>query len=155
MIATALPEALEQARSGIAGFYEEAAHGGGARTIGQTMDLLRQCLDLRDALASMDKLLAEVRSKSEKALLDYQEMMGVSRLATDGLTVSFDPNALRAKYDPEKWDGVMKWAVETGNTHIIQRRLTDARVEELIRLKTALPEGLSVETYTKISVRRK
>jgi hypothetical protein len=48
-----------------------------------------------------------------------------------------------------------KWAVDTGNTHIFHRRLTDAKVIDLCNSGTALPEGLTLESFVNMNIRRR
>lgn len=118
------------------------------------MEALRQIKDDKERLAAEEKRLNEAEARIMAELLDYHAQSGVDSLKGGGVTVSFDDEAMRAKYDPEKWANIVKWAAETGNDHIVQRRLTDSRVVELVANGVALPDGLTLETYTKVSVRR-
>lgn len=115
---------------------------------------LRRVIDARELLAEEDRKLSERRQQIERELLAFHEMSGLEKVAGAGVTVSFDPEAVRCNYDPERWDGIVRWAVETGNLHVIQRRLTDGKILDLVREGTELPEGLTLAPYTKISVRR-
>lgn len=115
----------------------------------------RLCRDLADKVSNLDKMLSQRRDQLEGRLLAYHKDTGLQSLSGAGLTVSFDPAAFRAKYDPAKWSDVVKWAVETGNDFIVQRRLSDAKVVELFDGGVALPDGLSLENYVKVSIRRK
>ncbi len=123
--------------------------------VGSVLQNLRALIDLREKVAELDTALSKRKTELEGKLLDIQKSSGLSSFADFGVSVTFDTGAFRAKYDPEKFNDVMKWAVETGNEFIIQRRLTDAKILGLIDEGVSLPEGLSVESYTKISVRRK
>jgi hypothetical protein len=116
---------------------------------------LRSIIDQREQLARQDKELSERRSAIERQLLDFHHSSGLDSLSGGGLGVGFDPTALRAKYEPEQWNNIAQWAVATHNEHIIQRRLSDAKIVELIDSGVELPAGLSVEQYVKISIRRK
>jgi uncharacterized protein YlxW (UPF0749 family) len=126
-----------------------------ATNVTETLRMLRQVIDEREQLAAQDKVLSERKSALEAELLNFHASTGLNSCAGAGLSVTFDDGAVRAKYDPSKWADIVKWAVSTGNDHIIQRRLTDAKVIDLIENGTALPEGLTVESYTKLSTRRK
>lgn len=116
---------------------------------------LRGLIDERERLAEEDRRLSKRKSEIESSLLSFHDASGLEQMAGAGLTVRFDPAATRVRYDPEKWDSVVAWAVQTKNFQIIQRRTSDAKVMSLIEEGVALPEGLSIETFTGISVRRK
>jgi hypothetical protein len=124
-------------------------------TVNELLTELRDVIDQRERLSTQDSALSKRKSYLEHELLAVHESEGVDSVSGAGMTVSFDDAAMRVKYDPEKWAGICRWAIETGNDHIIQRRLTDAKVMDLIENGTALPEGLTVENYVKISTRRK
>lgn len=118
------------------------------------LEELRGIIDERETIAARDSTLSRRKSEIEVALLSYHDATGLESVKGGGMSVSFDGDACRAKYDPEKFNEIMAWAVATGNQHILQRRLTDARIVSLIKDGVALPDGLSVEPYTKISTRR-
>jgi phage shock protein A len=124
-----------------------------APNVGETLTRLRAVRDEMEGLNSELSKLESEKSQLEAALMHAHEEQGVDSFKGGGLTVSF-AQAFRAKYEPEKWTSIVKWAVETGNEHLIQRRLTDTKVVELVDGGIALPDGLNLEGYTKISVRR-
>jgi hypothetical protein len=123
--------------------------------INATLARLKAVIDEREQLAAKDRTLSEERARLEAELLGFHGSTGLNSLSGAGLSVSFDDTAVRVRCEPSRWADIVKWAVSTGNDHVIQRRLTDAKVIELIENGTPLPEGLSVESYTKLSVRRK
>ena len=123
-------------------------------TITPLLEELRSVIDRREELATEDKGLAERKAEIERALLEYQKATGVEALKGGGMSVTFDADAMRAKYDPERWDAIIRWAVEQNQTHIIQRRMTDAKVIDLVNTGVALPDGLTLEPYVKLSTRR-
>ena len=115
---------------------------------------LRSIRDEREQLASRDKALSDRESYIKDRLMDYHVSTGLDSVSGGGLTISYKEK-LRAGYDPEKWTDIMRWAVNTGHEYLIQRRLTDSRVADLATSGVELPEGLRIETFTDISVRRK
>jgi len=123
-------------------------------TISGVLKNMRALRDEREVLNDRDREIGTQLQSLERELLQYHEATGLLKIAGDGMSVSFDPDALRAKYEPEKWKEVVAWAVASGNEHIIQRRLTDSKVVDLIASGIPLPDGLSVETYTKMNIRR-
>jgi hypothetical protein len=126
-----------------------------AGSVQTTLAALRAVIDEREKLATADRELSKEKERLEASLLSFHNESGLDSLSGAGLSVSFDGEAMRAKYEPDRWAEIVKWAVSTGNDHIIQRRLTDAKVLDLIEQGVELPAGLTVENYTKLSVRRK
>jgi hypothetical protein len=122
--------------------------------ITDTLAELRQVIDAREELARQDKELSARKQALEKQLMAFHDATGLETCAGAGLTCRFDPSAMRCRYEPERWESIVKWAVETGNVHVIQRRTSDAKVIELVENGTPLPEGLTLESYTNLSVRR-
>lgn len=116
---------------------------------------LKDVIDQREELARQDRELSGRRQRLEKELVDYHERTGLEQIAGAGLTVRFDPAATRCRYDPDRWQEIVRWAVQTDNLHVIQRRLTDGKIIELVENGTPLPEGLTLESYVGLSVRRK
>lgn len=123
--------------------------------IGAKLSQYRAVWDLREAIGALDKRLAAREAELESTLTRHAHDQGLESLTGGGVSVSFDPTAMRATYDPQKWRDICRWAGETGNDFIIQRRLTDAKVMSLVDAGIALPDGLGVESYTKVSARRK
>jgi len=119
---------------------------------------LEEWCEVRGAIDDLNarlKVLSKDRIHLEKRILEYSEETELTKFGNDAVTVSVNNDALRAKYNPETWPEIIKWAVETSNDHIIQRRLTDAKVVELFNAGTEFPDGLSLEQYAKLSIRRK
>lgn len=121
-------------------------------------ELLNRMVDIKGAKEELNKRLSELSSEEdtiEQALIHWYGTSGLKSVSNDFATVSFDPDAIRVRYDPEKWSDIVKWAVTSDNLHIIQRRLTDAKILSLVTEGTALPDGLTLDNYTKVSFRRK
>lgn len=115
---------------------------------------LRSIIDQREELARQDRELSGRKAYLERKLLAYHETTGIEKITSSGMSVSFNGQAMRARYDPEKWIDIVKWAVDTNNLQIIQRSTSDAKIVDLVVHGTPLPEGLTLENYVKISCRR-
>jgi hypothetical protein len=118
-----------------------------------TLISLRALRDRKDELNAELKSIGEQEDACERTLLDWHKATNLQSVKGGGLTVSFKAD-FHAKYSPELWPEIVKWAVETGNDHIIQRRLGDAKVIELVDNGIALPDGLTLEQYVKLNIRR-
>lgn len=125
------------------------AHNTIGDMIGHLVELEAKLADAKAIVSALDREIGDLKSGLKQALIES----GQDKAAAHGVTVSV-VEKYRATYDPANWPQIVKWAVETGNDHIIQRRLTDAKVVELIRSGEALPWGLDAESYRDLLVRR-
>ncbi len=127
------------------------------------MTLTDKIAALREGLDEMDRINSEKSARQKKndeleadILKDMADQGMVNdgdKMTACGLTVTRQDKQ-RAAYDPDKWADVVRWAVATGNDHIIQRRLTDKKVVDLVENGIALPEGLRIDIVTELSTRR-
>jgi hypothetical protein len=124
------------------------------QNITELLTELRAIIDERERLADQDRNLSRRKSAVEASLLSFHARTGLEKLSGAGLSVTFNPAATRCRYEPDRWEGIVRWAVATGNLHIIQRRTSDAKIIDLIAEGVALPEGLTIESFTDLSVRR-
>lgn len=117
-------------------------------------DMMGRYAELDQQIADLDAQATALRGEREtakQAIMEYLREQGQDKATACGLTASVLTKD-RAKYDPAEWPNIVKWAVETGNDHIIQRRMTDAKVVELVRNGVALPWGLGVESYKEVRI---
>lgn len=126
-----------------------------APTVEALLSELHSTMNEADDLNERLAVVKARRDQIERDLLAFHKTTGLTSFSGAGIGVTVDPSAMRAGYDPEKWNDLVNWCAATGNQHLIQRRLTDSRVIDLWETTGALPEGLKLESYTKISVRRK
>lgn len=118
-----------------------------------TMERLLAALAKKDAVDEQAKQLSGEIEHCKAEIKRFHERTRLDKFAIPGLSASAKEK-FRARYDPERWASILAWATATGNDHIVQRRLTDAKVVDLIDSGVELPEGLTVETYVDVSVRR-
>jgi hypothetical protein len=118
----------------------------------------RDALDHKDeveaALSAAKRQCEAIEFEIRSALEQTGQWTPGAKVGTDGITCTVCTK-WRAKYEPEKWKDIVKWAVETGNEHLIQRRLSDKPVMEIIDTGGTLPEGLSVQPFDELKFRRK
>lgn len=105
--------------------------------------------ELNADLSAVNKSIADV----DAALMKQLRESGQTKASDDRVTVSVK-TGWRAKYDPEQWPAIMEELVKSGHGHIIQRRLTDAKVVEMAENGVALPAGLSLESFDNLSFKR-
>lgn len=125
--------------------------------ISETLAELRRTIDDLDTINAEKSRLEERRASLELAVKREMESSGQTEdgdsVKASGLTVTIR-RKIAVKYTPEKWSAVVRWAVENQYDYIVQRRLSDAKVLELIDLGVVLPDGLELEPYTRLDVRR-
>lgn len=126
-----------------------------ATEVGDVLASLRAIIDAREKLSEIDSLLSARRGEIEADLMERHAKEGVDSYSGGGMSVSFNDEAVRVRYDPERWEAIVNWAFRTGNLGIVQRRITDAKIAALVAEGVSLPTGLTLETYCKLNVRRK
>lgn len=122
-------------------------------TISELLAQYRKHKDRIDEIAAEEAQIRDMMGIIERSIMDTMKDAGLEKATAAGVTVTRGEK-WRAKYDPEKWAGIVKWCAETGRDYLIQRRLTDSRVMELVDNGTALPEGLTVESFPNLAFRR-
>lgn len=117
---------------------------------------MTQFREKRDALDVAEQAAKAARAEVhalESQILEMLEALDIESVAADGLNVK-RVEKWRAKYDPARWSEIVSWAVSNGFDYLVQRRLNDAKIMELIDQGIRLPDGLSVECYSDLSFRR-
>lgn len=139
-----------------AGILKEvpASTGGNETNIGELLADLRNVRDQKDKLNEALGALAKQELAIKAKAMAYHEATGLSQIGDERLTVSFAAK-MRPRVDPEKWEAVMRWAVDTGNWHILYKQLCQDKVVELATSGTALPDGMTIEGFTDWRVTRK
>lgn len=122
--------------------------------IGDVLDEYRGVIDQIDELNASLKALREQKERLESQIIEAAEKSGVTEFANDNLKATIREDFV-ASYDPAQWTDMVRWAVETHNEHIIQRRLSTRPVTELIDSGHALHPGIVLQPQTKINVRRR
>lgn len=119
-------------------------------------DLVAERDKIDEALSDLDHragLLREARGKIDAEIFGIMDAQGVDVVGVPGRRVAIE-TVWRAKYDPAKWPDVVRWAIERGYDHIVQRRLSDRKVMELVDANVPLPDGLSVESFREVRYRK-
>jgi hypothetical protein len=125
----------------------------------QTPDeLLSELRSVMDEQDETNKRLSDLRVRRdaiEARLIDLHKVTKLTTFANDVLTVNVAPDTMRVGYDPDRWDSIVKFFVDAGRIDVVQRRLSESKILELLDSGAELPDGLKFDGYTKISVRRK
>ena len=117
----------------------------------------RACLDAEESIASRLKEAKGRTADAEAAIIARLEAEGQwkpgVKIGNAEITISVSEK-WRATYEPEQWAAIASWAATTGRAHLIQRRLNDRAVMELVDNGTPLPDGLTVKSFPELSYRR-
>ena len=123
------------------------------KTIGELLADFRKAQDHKDDCDAQLKRAREACDVLELRIRLAMEAAGMDKTSAAGITASV-VEKWRAKYEPAKWGDLVRWAAANGYDYLIQRRLTDSKVMELVDNGVELPEGLSVESYKDLTFRR-
>lgn len=121
---------------------------------GELLDRCRDVRDARDQIKQADSVLGGIEDEIEVHVLRIAEAQEVDALSGRRMSCTVRDDQ-RARYDPEKWDAILQWAIQNGHGYIFHRRMADAKVEQLAIDGVEFPDGLTLEPYKKISFRRK
>jgi len=121
---------------------------------GHLLDQLRAAMDTIDELNQSLSALKKERAAIESQLKDAAEAAGVDSFSNSRISVSLKEDFIAA-YEPDQWNDLVKWAADTGNFQLIQRRISTKPVKELIDNGCEIPAGVRLEPTTRINVRRK
>lgn len=123
-------------------------------------DLLARFRDIKDAKDEVNARLKDLNKREgemESAILAAMESAGFVKSGdkvSSAAGTATRQTKWRAKYDPEKWPDIVKWCAENNRTDLVQRRLSDTRIMEIVDLGQPLPDGIEPESYTDLSFRR-
>lgn len=126
------------------------------------MDIGKELTEMRRLLDDKERLNAELSdinkeiAKIERRLSEYCEKVGVDQIKADGVLSVTVKKILRIGYDKDRWNNLVEWAASTGNTHIVQRRISERPVMELMdTLGNDFPAHLfTFEECNRVSHRR-
>lgn len=122
-------------------------------TLGEMLAKKKTLHDRKDELNAELTAVNKDLDSVDHRIIDALKASEQSKATANGITVSLG-TTWRASYAPEMWEGIVKWAVQNDMTYLVQRRLSDSKVMELVDRGIQLPDGLKVEGYANLSHRR-
>jgi hypothetical protein len=123
------------------------------QTLGEMITWWKSQKSIVEAHEAEAKAARSLLNDIEAGILIKMRDAGLESIAQDGVSLTIRKK-FRAKYDPEMWESLINWASQNGMTYLIQRRLNDSKVLELVDNGVPLPEGLSIEGYDDLAFRR-
>lgn len=124
------------------------------RTIADMLADLRAVKDRKDELNAALKEENQKESEFEGEILAALEASGVDKASLKGAGTAARVVKWRAAYEPEQWDALVKWCAENNRTDLVQRRLADSRLLEMMDQGKELPAGVTMKPYPEVSFRR-
>lgn len=123
-------------------------------SVGEALSELRSLSDEIDTHTAALKDLNKRWDELERFLEEQGETLGLRSFSNDHITATLVSD-LRVNYDPEKWADLLRWSLDTGNLGVVQRRLGDRVLKDLLDSGQAIPPGVTFLPYTKVLIRRK
>jgi len=126
----------------------------GSTLLGPMIVRLRKLKDHKDEVNAVLKDINAEEVELESAIMAGLRESGQDKATVKGIGTASISKKYRAGAEPEAWNDIYKWCVDTGNTHILHRALTAAKVGELIDNGVQMPKGLRMDPYEDLSFRR-
>lgn len=126
----------------------------GQHKVGDLLESLCETMGEIDELDSQTKVLKDRRRWIEGELLKQANAQGVSSFADESISVSIKEQTI-ASLDAEHFEDIVRWAVESENFGILQKRLGTRCALDLASNGESLPPGIDFDTIQKVSPRRK
>lgn len=89
----------------------------------------------------------------DSELLTRADIDGVRSYTGDGCRVNV-MEIDTVKYDPAKWDDIVKELVRAGHSYCIQRRLTASKIQAILASGERLPDGLEMGSVKQVRFTR-
>jgi hypothetical protein len=123
--------------------------GAPKRTVGFLIDTMQEIRAKRRDIAAQDAKLSSEFEALQDELIGLMDAEGITkssgRLASAGISES-------VKFNIEDWDAFTAYMKKTNQFHLIQRRISDPSVRELVEAKKTVP-GLTPFVKRTISLR--
>lgn len=122
-------------------------------TLGDLCAAFRAKRDQLDEIEAQAKAMRKTCDELEGEIMRRLEATGAESITAAGVTFTVKTK-FRATYDPSEWAALVRWASDNGLDYIVQRRLNDAKILELVDKGVVLPDSLSIQSYKDLSFRR-
>lgn len=123
----------------------------GASTLGGMIDELFELRAQKEALALQEKALNARIEQATYAILTNMESEDLPKASGTLGTVSRKLELYPSVVDMPSF---MQWCVETGNTHMVQKRVSSAAFKEYFAANNEYPDGLDAFEKASLNVRR-
>ena len=117
----------------------------------------RRLRDQSDELAAQKSGLEKQMDGLERRILSAMTDAGLTAegsLVRGGGCTAARRIKWRAKIGEGQWDAFLKWATDNDRGYLVQKRVTDAKVLELVDAGIALPDMVTLDSYESLDIRR-
>tara|TARA_Y100000310_G_C20427609_1_gene689827 strand:+ start:309 stop:743 length:435 start_codon:yes stop_codon:yes gene_type:complete len=121
---------------------------------GQFLSVFKNCVDDIDKVNAFLKRLSGIKRSLQQEAISRCNSEDISKLAGDGITITVKEMPV-VKLDPETdWSSVLTKLCDDGYAHMVQRRLSAAKLREESDSGYRLPDGVTIEEIQVANHRR-
>jgi len=121
---------------------------------GQFLSLFKHCIDDIDTVNAFAKRLSVIKQSLQQEAIKRCNSEEITKLSGDGITITVKDMPV-VKLDPETdWSSVLTKLCEDGYAHMVQRRLSAAKLQEESDAGYRLPDGVTIEEIQVVNHRR-
>lgn len=124
-----------------------------AENIGDLMRELAEARIRKEETAEAAKAASADYERAEAAVGRALAASGLEKMTAAGLTVCVLSKP-RVRYEPDRFDDIQARLIADGRGYVFARQFVASRLDEAVRTGYALPDGLSIEMYPDLSVRK-
>lgn len=121
--------------------------------VNEAITELRDLKNEKKEIADKEKALGVQIKLREEVILKHMEDNELTKITHECGTASLTIKVF-AQADTEHWEDIYKWCVESGNSHLLYKKLSDKQFETLIEEGVEVPH-VTPHTKTTIGFRKK
>lgn len=121
---------------------------------GEFLQVMKMCLDDIDKIAAIDKQLKAFKAELQREAIRRCAAEDIEKMTGHGVTVTVKNQPVVKLADDCDWNALLAKLCEDGYAHMVQRRLSAAKLREEEDNGYRLPEGMSIEEV-KITTHRR
>jgi hypothetical protein len=121
---------------------------------GEFLQVMKMCLDDIDKIAAIDKQLKAFKAELQREAIRRCEAEDIEKMTGHGVTVTVKTQPVVKLADDCDWNATLAKLCEDGYAHMVQRRLSGAKLSEEMDNGYRLPDGLTIEELKTTTHRR-
>jgi|19_taG_2_1085344.scaffolds.fasta_scaffold48318_2 hypothetical protein len=121
---------------------------------GEFLQVMRMCLDDIDKIVAIDKQLKAFKAELQRETIRRCAAEDIQKMTGHGVTVTVKDQPVAKLAEGTDWNVVLAQLCEDGYAHMVQRRLSAAKLQEEVDEGYRLPDGVSIEEIKVATYRR-
>ncbi len=121
---------------------------------GQFLRMYREIIDNIDKANAIVKKFSSLKSQYQQEAIRRCNAEEVTKLSGEGLTVTVKDQPVIKIGEEAEWSSVLTKLVNDGYAHMVQRRLSAAKLREEVDTGYRLPDGLTLDEIQVATHRR-